>query len=485
MLKSWLYYGGDKNVNVEVKFGDIDKTFPGINKFNFNRLLNYFTFTQKSLSTIYFNNNIKKIINNDLSVIYKEKRCINYIYDDQYNLHYFINTETIIDEPDNYNSNYSKEKLKYIYKFNKNIELELSESTIKNEEYLLNVYEVELKLKNGDTDIFDNIIYSLLKVLQQTDVLYTHYQVLNLNKIINNVGGLVKTKNVKIDDIDKNIKNDLYIVSTKAKGLRCMLIINNEGVWLAKPPYYYNLLINTDNDYFNHFKHSFHTSIFDGELITPINKTRYEFNYKYWFLCYDCLMFNQSNVTKLNYGERIDYAKTLKRLMTWYIDPYLLNVDLKTTRQFSNKNEFNESVRYLLNVGSVLNYNHNGLIFTPVLQPYHSIVYKWIYPTMTTIDFALYPTGDQVKLYLYNEDVKKDIEFMGTSMYPFDESMILQSSFKNINKKQIAECRWDQILNKMVFVKIRDDKNDADSVDLAIENWNNMNHPLIGDDCCN
>ncbi len=102
---------------------------------------------------------------------------------------------------------------------------------------------------------------------------------------------------------------------------------------------------------------------------------------------------------------------------------------------------------------------------------------------MTTIDFALYPNGDSVKLYLYNEDYKKDVEFLGTNLIPFDETMILQSTF-NTNTKKIGECRWDQILNKMVLIKIRDDKDQADNIDLAIQNWHNMNNPIVGNNNC-
>ncbi len=460
-------------LTTEVKFGDIDKTFPGVSKFSFDHLLNTFQFTNQTLSTIYFNNNTKKSINHNLSIVYTNKKCIDYQYNEDYNLHYFTMEEQIIDEPELFTTNYSKDKIKTNYQFTKNILLELSETTIKNDDELVNAYEVELKITNRDP-LADQIIKKIVQLLQQSDTLYTRNEWL----LVKPNRSLVKTRPIQIKDLKVD---QLYIVSTKAKGLRCQLVIHFTGVWFIFK-HYANRIIHTDNPYFNYFINSFSTSVFDGELITSINSNRYEFNYKYWFLCYDCLMFNKADVRHLNYGERIDYAKTLKRLMTWVIDPFLFTVDLKTTKPFSNREEMRNSVEYILNIGEVLNYQHNGLIFTPVLQPYNTIVYKWVYPSMVTIDFAIYPNGKDVKLYLYNEEVKKDVEFMGTPPFPFDESMILQSSF-NVTKKQIGECRWDAVFNKMVLIKIRDDKEEADSIDLAIENWQQINHPII--DCQN
>lgn len=419
--------------NVEVKFGNINSTFPGINKSSFIKLLNTFNFTDKSLSTIYFNNNIKKIITDNLTVIYKNKQTINYIYNSDYNLHYFYTVDKSIEDVDDFNSNYSKEKLKYNYTFNKDINLELSEVIIKSEDTIINTYEVELKYKvinnNYDEVLFDKIIKQIVKLLQNSDCLYTTTIYNNLIADIKDYS-LVKTRNIDINNFDVK---ELMVVSTKAKGKRCMLVIHSTGVWFVKSPYYYNLIININNPYYNYFVNSFNLSLFDGELVTPMNKNRYEFNYKYWFLCYDCLAFNKSDVRKLNYGERIDYAKVLKKLITWYIDSSLLTVNLKTWRAFNNKEELSKNINYLLTLGPVLNYQHNGLIFTPVLQPYNSTVYKWVYPEMLTIDFAIYPDGKDVKLYLYNEDVKEDVEFVGTTNLPFDKNMILQDSFRTIN----------------------------------------------------
>jgi len=142
-----------------------------------------------------------------------------------------------------------------------------------------------------------------------------------------------------------------------------------------------------------------------------------------------------------------------------------------------------------LTLGEVLNYPHDGLLFIPVNKPYdNNHTYKYLYPSETTIDFTLYdavhPT--QLRLYVYDDALQQEIPFQGTEQLPFDDTLVDSSSFLSSynGNKMIAQCNWNTLTNKMTFVKIRSDKVKPDSVEMAIENWKNMNDPIIGGTPC-
>ena len=139
-------------------------------------------------------------------------------------------------------------------------------------------------------------------------------------------------------------------------------------------------------------------------------------------------------------------------------------------------------------MSSVLNYNHDGLIFTPTDTKYdNDRTFKWLYPSSATIDFAIYDSGnkDYVKLYVYNEDLMMDQPFEGLPELPFNDDLIEHESFRMHDRgaKLIGECTWNNELEKMVLLRIRTDKNQADTAEMALDNWKNMINPLFDTAC--
>lgn len=485
--KSLLLCNPYEKTEIEIKFSTYGQSFSSITHIQMKRLLNHLNITDKRLTTYYINDHTRKIITTfeQEEIIIEHYKNINYIYDENYQLHCFI---TQLSEANDEEYTIIKEKIEYYFAFDK-CNLIVSETVSEN----ITTYEAVLKfnidlLDESWMNDVDIIIKNIILILNDTKVLYTEPERL---KMVNDFNKCFVNKNTN----EKYIKNILnqplpiqlqnlefnepYIISTKAKGKRKMLIIHRTGVWLVSNQDY-NLLTNVQNK----LTQAWHLTVFDGDIIKPLNYNEYEFNYEYWYLAYDCLCFDSQDLRHKQYIDRIDIAKTFSSLVTSYITTEYLKFSLKTTRVALYKEEIIENIRYLLNLQEVINYDHNGLIFTPAYRGYNDPVYKWTIPSMTTIDFAVYDTGerDKINLYVYDEKTKKDIPF--TNLNVFDETMIYQEPFiKYKNKKYIAECNWNTELEKMVLIKIRDDKEQADSVEMVLDNWKNINNPLIDSNC--
>jgi hypothetical protein len=472
-----------QETEIEIKFSQYGQSFSSISYNQMQRLIKNINVSDKRLVTYYLNDHHRKIITtfkNKETIKTENYKTIDYIYNPDYQLHLYITQYN----NDNNNNDYKlmKEKIEYHFPI-QDYHLIFSETIIDENVFYEAVLRFDINLLNNDflTDL-DNVIKPILLLLNDTNVLYTEPQRLKLihecntclnlknNKYLENI--LIQPIAIELSDIEFD---EPYIISTKSKGKRKMLIINEDGLWLVNAPYDYNLLTNIKN----RMTEAWDLTIFDGEIIKPLNKNQYEFNYQYWYLIYDCLCFQNYDMRNKHYIERIDIAKTFNSILTTYINPNFLKTDLQTTRVALSKDEYIQSMKEILTLQEFINYDHNGLVFKPAHQGYNK-AYKWTIPSMTTIDFAIYDSGnpESINLYVYDEKTKKDIPFQGNGLLPFDETMILHDPFVNEykNKKYIAECRWDNIMEKMVFLKIRDDKNKPDSVEMAMENWKNINN---------
>ncbi|HSW76986.1 MAG TPA: hypothetical protein VLG50_08060 [Candidatus Saccharimonadales bacterium] len=484
------------HIEYQIRFNDMNRT-------QFQHMIKHIQNPNTTISTNYYDvkNNIKKTYllteQNEVeheTIHFYCKKTIHTINHPDYPISLLVQQNQPTMETDDLSLTINKDKLNYHYIINDDITLILSETTMD----MMTTYHMKIQFKNTDSlTIVNEMIVNLLMMMNNTEVLYTEHERLSmihdcchalkipLSNDLDNV--FVKLQHIKLTDI--NQLTGTYVVSNKAKGTRTLLIFHHTGIWLVKPkqPYHYNLLLKyDDNHLYRYLINSWQLTIFDGDIIKPLNKTDYEFNYRYWYLAHDCLVFNHHDIRHMTYDKRIDYAKTCQKLITWYIEDEFLCFSLKSTRGFiAGDADMVDKIKYIMTIGEVLNYEHTGLVFTPNSQYDNNKTYKLYYPSQITIDFAIYDSGNpnQLKLYVYDQEKMQDVEFVGTQQLPFDESMILHSSLMPYynNNKMIAECRWDQVLNKMVFVKIRSDKYEPDDIRLVIENWQNINDPII--DC--
>lgn len=489
----------------KLRLGDMSNHFAGITDQQYQLVIDYMhqlhVTAERTQITTHHNHNVKKMITSN-NTTWSTMKVYQYLNNSDFNLHLYIQQSSAQNEPVSFTPSMTKDKMKQEYQLTPHIQLVLSETHFNNQ--LTTVYEASFQFHDmGLLTLVEEIVKDVLRVINQTEILYTNTErllmvhdcqkILQLSITNHLTIPLSKCQFIKLTDLKK--LEGTYVVSTKAKGERRLLIIHLTGVWLVspKPPHQYNLVLRYHPTILTtpiaYFIHAWNTSILDGELITAINKTEWDFNFKYWYLTYDCLAFNKRDVRQLDYATRMDYAITCKRIWPWYWDESYFTLSTQTQRGITNNipDVMYQKIEEILALSETLNYEHTGLIFTPVNEPYiNSVKYKYLDPTSTTIDFAIYNTGhpEFLKLYVYDETLEKEVEFKGTGKYPFDNTItqtLLPASY--YNKKMIAECTWDNDFESIKLVKIRPDKRQADSVELALENWENMVSPVVKSGC--
>ena len=456
-------------MSLEIKFKHIDDK-------KYNRLLSRFKNGTQEYAKIAFDTDIKKrtIIDNHTTT-WKNKKILKTTHYSLYDINEV--SEYDVEEPNNFKSTYTRDKLQNQYNID-GYDLLVSKTLTKDKNIITNQYEIQINTNlSNQSDKLNYLIEELLMIMNDSNMAYTEEERLQLVKDCN--FSLNVNNNQHIEKIlakSKNI-NDLTlpsIISTKSKGLRRMLIIHSSGIWLVNPPYDYNLLIRYDKDNFNYFINSWNLTIFDGDIITPINKTEYDFNYLYWFLCHDCIVFNKKDIRNNNYIDRIDKAKTYRSLITRYVNTNFLKFGLQTTRVINDISELSSKAKEILSLQEVLNYHHNGLTFTSVGK--YQDIHHWIEPSSITFDLSIYSTGipNQIQLYAYDDIEGKEVNIGNL----IENDIILQQSFETYEDKKIGTCRYDNILEKFVLINIRDDKSQPDTVKMVLDNWKNIGNPI-------
>src|SRR5436190_13768252 len=144
-------------------------------------------------------------------------------------------------------------------------------------------YEVELELlPGGSLNEWYQLMYELLKVIEDTEIIYTEGQYLKIidftnialgdtgkNKKFLDTRNLMDARNLKYRDIVYgglvNPDKITYRVSVKTDGIRKICVIENDGIWF---------LWDTEANKIQNgstFSQEYHGYIFDGELIPPEN----------------------------------------------------------------------------------------------------------------------------------------------------------------------------------------------------------------------
>jgi hypothetical protein len=306
----------------------------------------------------------------------------------------------------------------------------------------LTIYCQLNQFMNNDT--MDNLLTNLLRIINKT---LNVYSLQIKNKLINDITVTVSNQHLITLSSFEQIFNT--IISIKPHGKRTMMIIHHTGLWFVHNNIY--MLIIEPNDKINHLLHSFDVTIFDGYLIKPNNTSYDDFNYQYWYLCTDCLIFNKQDVRHLNYIERIDYAKVFSSLISTYINPQFITFSLQTTRYSQNVNQFYEYTYYLLQLAKKVNYNCIGLSFKSPNQ--YQSTFEWINPTLLTIHLKV--------------ENKQLLAFDKPLMKSFD------------GPDQISSFRWNKVTQELDQVK---KVKQPDDYTTAIEKWNAMIDPIEEDD---
>lgn len=278
---------------------------------------------------------------------------------------------------------------------------------------------------------------------------------------------------LSFDSIPILLEED-YFVCEKTDGIRLMMFIYNGFVYFydRKNKFYQTDIICTIPTVY----------MFDGEM--------YLEDGKYIYAIFDTLIFNKKVRTADNLTKRLGYAFEFEKIVNKG------SIQRKNDSKFNTfhiigKNMFKSySFDVVLDQISKLKHDNDGLIFTPVNDPYvlcsRSKIYKWKPPHLNTVDFLVAKTHDpgiyslkctvseqQIRIiekspgsgrtihfdyfFLDEEDPKFDTEgFIGEFCFSNEKSII------DMNDLTVKNGGW-------VFYKHRSDKSTPNNIKIVLD----------------
>jgi len=504
---------------------------------SFYRLKQYLdsapTFTKTQLYTkeMSFKNNfgkgnIKQILhyeNNSFDKVEKEEFILKNKYNTfdiyDYNFRYSLSSEKNMYKHDLKGINLSEPqcvriKTRYTYvckygKYDLTIVHQATQATQATQGRNLQTYEVEIEVNNtvNYQELYNGIYDMLMLVLQTRQ--NNHYIInskekyqtfLNYKELTRGshfIGAQPET--LQKDQLVLLYKN-LYSVTDKADGERYFLFIDKNGlVYFIDSNIHH--IIKT-----NLYSKKYHNVIMDGELIRST---------KMYFYAFDILFYN-------GYDLRGDQKYLLKQRVNKMLDiiSCIENNDVNNLYYFVQAKKF---IYHNVFVGSdiILNdipnkpYKNDGLIFTPMNEPYPknkkwSTLFKWKPSELNTIDFyavkkinntwELYvqtygnhPTNVENQTYsnVTNKmlfDVSKLCDVQSerqkvTYETTFDDNLIDPTTNEPFKTNTVIEFSWDHFLNKFVPLRTRWDKTmnpkkHGNFYSVASNIWNNIHNPV-------
>lgn len=182
-----------------------------------------------------------------------------------------------------------------------------------------------------------------------------------------------------------------YLVCEKSDGVRVMLIVYGSAIFVydRKCAFFqtkYRLNINVKETYF-----------FDGEAYKEDGRSVYAI--------FDCLIFKNENCTKKDLNKRLqrvcEFAQRVVPKSLLYNKAFPASDFVIIAKQMMKSYGFYQ----ILDEISKLKHENDGLIFTPVADPYMLMVrtrmFKWKPPHLNTVDFYSVKTARPMEWKLY------------------------------------------------------------------------------------
>lgn len=283
-----------------------------------------------------------------------------------------------------------------------------------------------------------------------------------------------------------------YSVTYKTDGEHKLLVINKDGIWLVNPPNSIALIGTVSNSLLGLIG-----LILEGEVV-PLEKRRTGISSKYLFYVYDCVACPSSETedsvpnvgvqfTDLN--DRMNVAQAFVDIITQEGIGANIGLELKTKTHYSlgsEADQFFQLMTYMLTNERAVEYETDGLIFTPNLGPYNSHsgslpleqrvltdypdIVKWKPPSKMTIDFTLMDMGTYYELYTYGRN----------GLELFERYPRLDKGLNNYESGVIAEVGFDDNM-KGFIVRIRNDKIVPNGTDVATLTYKDVINPISED----
>jgi hypothetical protein len=359
-------------------------------------------------------------------------------------------------------------------------------------------FEVEFEITTRDANVVFNILTVILQVRCDNVFITNNAEkraVLNDYKML--TGGYffigAQPETLQKQQLS-NLYKETYSVTDKADGERAFVIISGEGkVYLADA----NLLnvCRTEIVCSGH-----HNCILDAELVVVDGKKT--------ILVFDILIADKNDLRgkqEFNLVKRLKLATDIVNAIPQ--SPYYA-FGMKT---YYMRNVFLGS-EVLLKEASKNKYGNDGLIFTPVNDPYPTVkkwnkLYKWKPSHLNSIDFYSVKRDDGVwELYVQhvetnngNRQTKQsatkvlfDINKLCPSSTPvqditsftqIDDAMLDPITNQPYMSHTVIEYNWDSQMNKFVPLRTRWDKTcnpnkHGNFSTIACDIWNNIHSPV-------
>jgi hypothetical protein len=470
----------------------------------------------KTTEYIYQNDkgNIKRILNmNDNSETTMLKNTFKKydIYDFDFRLS--LAKETVIQEDLNlekYSLVREKTRTSFVLPFG-SLDLTIVKETNVTNVTTVVKHEVELEITNvSDSQKYiEQILAVILQTRQDNFFVISNYEKRN---VLNQYKQLVNSNyfiGVQPETLQKNGLSNLYkerySVTDKADGERMFLFITK-----SKDVYFIDNNLNRVMKTNVKSEGGYFATLMDGELV--INST----TRKIHFLVFDLMVYNEKDIRgneKYMLDTRIN---RFNHIVSTLNSPPTLELYKVEAKKFYYKNVFLGSEKLLDDANNKF-YKNDGLIFTPMDEPYPltkkwTKLLKWKPAELNTIDFYSVKIDDNNwELYVQhtagtNEQIPKKRESSTKVLFDVSklcqsptaiDKMTFQTTFDNTLKDMttnepfqtntVIEYRWDNTNSKFVPLRTRWDKTSNSKKHgnfsaVACDVWNNIHNPIHKED---
>ena len=384
-------------------------------------------------------------------------------------------------------------------------------------------YEIELELM--DQNVFQNNLEGLRqtcnmirKVIQDTELPYTNSEKRNMyqyvSKILNLPEGTLKfsmlpeARDLKLEDMVYGglVGNPetQYCVTFKADGIRRLIVFMPNQIWAIMPGtpdanLIYRFVEIKNGPSIPPYPQG---CIVDGELLSKEHRRDKEIS-KWMFYIFDCLAYENQDIRKLPYYERMMKADQITKFP--YEDKVLdrrIIFLVKDYKIISGVNHFFETMNLMFLLEKDLPYINDGLMFIPVKMEYNIYdnpkeefppifqrsltqypdICKWKPKEQRSIDFlvefVIQPNGSrkiQLKTGGKDDKDRTPILFEGSDVYPLMDRIDKDHPIlSNLPSHSIVEFAWEEKTQQLKPLRVRLDKTSPNRYFTAMDVWKNI-----------
>lgn len=381
-------------------------------------------------------------------------------------------------------------------------------------------YEIEVESLKGCSDEalknFIKVIRLVLFEIQGTNILYNVSMRDNILVYVNNLllsernqnqidnRMIARARNLRFNDMVYGglvgNPDTTYTVTVKADGIRKLLVFAPSGIWLVMAPSEFSWISSIAYPELT-------GTILDGELVPKSNRKEGAPESKYWFLTFDCIVFNgDRSIAITKHKDRMIKAQRVANLMSDFLDEKgnrltnTLLVETKTFAELTTVDNFYDTMNNFFIYQKALYYKDDGFIFTPEMAPYNldldedrvserSLVLlpdlvKWKPLEKMTIDFSIRwiasPGGRKISLDVSDRGIL--VPFIGSRKKLFDGNVDSSNEMtQNLPTGSIVEYRFDFVSKMFIPVRLRSDKHRPNKLNVAVDNWDWIIDPITED----